>query len=80
MTSLEHWYDRFSMQGEQALYEAWEARSLMRGRRISARTHETTWQGAAEGINQAGHLVLRRDDGTQVVLTSAEVRFIDEPG
>jgi BirA family transcriptional regulator, biotin operon repressor / biotin---[acetyl-CoA-carboxylase] ligase len=80
MTSLEHWYDRFSTQGEQALYEAWEARSLMRGRRISARTHETTWQGTAEGIDRAGHLVLRRDDGTQVVLTSAEVRFIDEPG
>ena len=80
MASLEHWYERFSAPGRQALHEAWEARSLMRGRRISARTPAATWQGLAEGIDRAGHLVLRQADGTRVVLPSAEVRFIDEPG
>jgi BirA family transcriptional regulator, biotin operon repressor / biotin---[acetyl-CoA-carboxylase] ligase len=80
MASLEHWYERFSSEGAEALHAAWEARSLMHGRRVSARTHDTAWQGVAEGINQAGHLILRQDDGAVVVLTSAEVRFIDEPG
>jgi BirA family biotin operon repressor/biotin-[acetyl-CoA-carboxylase] ligase len=80
MASLEHWYDRFSTQGQHGLHEAWEARSLMHGRRISARTPDTTWHGVAEGINGSGHLVLRQGDGTQVVLASAEVRFLDESG
>lgn len=80
MASLEHWYERFTREGEGILQAAWESRSLMRGRRISARTRETAWQGVAEGINQAGHLVLRRDNGAAVVLTSAEVRFLDQPG
>jgi BirA family transcriptional regulator, biotin operon repressor / biotin---[acetyl-CoA-carboxylase] ligase len=80
MASLEHWYERFTGEGEGVLHAAWESRSLMRGRRISARTHETVWQGVAEGIDQAGHLVLRQDNGAAVVLTSAEVRFLDEPG
>jgi BirA family biotin operon repressor/biotin-[acetyl-CoA-carboxylase] ligase len=80
MASLEHWYERLTGEGEEALHAAWESRSLMRGRRISARTHETAWHGVAEGINRAGHLVLRQDSGVAVVLTSAEVRFLDEPG
>lgn len=80
MASLEHWYERFTGEGEGVLHAAWESRSLMRGRRISARTHGTVWQGVAEGIDQAGHLVLRQDNGAAVVLTSAEVRFLDEPG
>jgi BirA family transcriptional regulator, biotin operon repressor / biotin---[acetyl-CoA-carboxylase] ligase len=80
MASLEHWYERFTREGEEVLHAAWESRSLMCGRRISARTQETAWQGVAEGINQAGHLVLRQDNGVAVVLTSAEVRFLDEPG
>jgi len=80
MTSLEHWYERFTREGEGALHAAWESRSLMRGRRISARMQDTAWQGVAEGITQAGHLMLRQDNGSAVVLASAEVRFIDEPG
>jgi BirA family biotin operon repressor/biotin-[acetyl-CoA-carboxylase] ligase len=79
MASLEHWYERFIKEGAAVLHAAWEARSLMRGRRISARTQETAWQGVAEGIDQAGHLVLRQDNGAAVVLTSAEVRFLDQP-
>jgi BirA family biotin operon repressor/biotin-[acetyl-CoA-carboxylase] ligase len=77
MTSLEQWYTRFLTHGATGLQEAWEARSLMRGRRISAQTIEATWQGTAEGIDQTGHLQLRRDDGVLLTLTSAEVRFID---
>jgi BirA family transcriptional regulator, biotin operon repressor / biotin---[acetyl-CoA-carboxylase] ligase len=80
MASLERWYERFAGEGVEVLHAAWESRSLMRGRRISARTHETAWQGVAEGIDQAGRLVLRQDGGVAVVLTSAEVRFLDGPG
>jgi BirA family transcriptional regulator, biotin operon repressor / biotin---[acetyl-CoA-carboxylase] ligase len=77
MGSLEAWYNRFMTRGATVLQEAWEARSLMRGRRIRAQTSGATWEGTAESIDQAGRLQLRQDDGTLVVLTSAEVRFLD---
>lgn len=77
MGSLEAWYSRFISQGETVLQAAWEARSLMHGRRIRARTAGATWAGTAESIDQAGRLRLRQDDGASVVLTSAEVRFLD---
>jgi BirA family biotin operon repressor/biotin-[acetyl-CoA-carboxylase] ligase len=77
MGNLEEWYNRFITQGATILQEAWEARSMMHGRRISAYTSEATWKGTAEGIDQGGRLRLRQDDGTLVTLTSAEVRFLD---
>jgi BirA family transcriptional regulator, biotin operon repressor / biotin---[acetyl-CoA-carboxylase] ligase len=77
MASLEQWYHRFITHGETSLQEAWEARSVMHGRRITARTTEATWEGTAAGIDHAGRLRLRRDDGVLVTLASAEVRFLD---
>jgi BirA family biotin operon repressor/biotin-[acetyl-CoA-carboxylase] ligase len=77
MGHLEQWYSRFCTQSATVLQEAWEARSVMRGRRISAHMAEATWEGSAEGIDLAGRLRLRRDDGAMVTLTSAEVRFLD---
>jgi len=74
---LEHWYDVFRTQGDLALQAAWEARSLMCGRRIRARTPDVAHEGTAEGIDSAGRLVLRQDDGVLVTLASAEVRFLD---
>jgi BirA family biotin operon repressor/biotin-[acetyl-CoA-carboxylase] ligase len=75
--SLEGWYERFCTQGSSILLEAWEARSLMQGRRITARTPEVTWEGTAVGLNPSGYLLLRRPDGSLITLTSAEVRFLD---
>ncbi len=77
MESLEACYNRFMTHGETLLQGAWEARSLMRGRRIRAQTLGASWEGTAEGIDQTGRLLLRRDDSTLVALTSAEVRFLD---
>jgi BirA family transcriptional regulator, biotin operon repressor / biotin---[acetyl-CoA-carboxylase] ligase len=77
MGNLEAWYNRFITQGEPVLQEAWEARSLMRGRRIRAQAPGAIWEGSAEGIDQAGRLQLRQDNGALMALTSAEVRFLD---
>jgi BirA family biotin operon repressor/biotin-[acetyl-CoA-carboxylase] ligase len=77
MESLEQWYNRFCTHGPQALCDAWEARSIMHGRRISAHTPEAVWEGTAEGIDHAGRLRLRQDDGALITLTSAQVRFLD---
>jgi BirA family biotin operon repressor/biotin-[acetyl-CoA-carboxylase] ligase len=76
MASLETWYSRFITQGDAVVHAAWEARSLMHGRRIRARTSGMTWEGTAQRIDRAGRLELRRDDGVLVRLTSAEVRFL----
>jgi BirA family biotin operon repressor/biotin-[acetyl-CoA-carboxylase] ligase len=75
---LELWYDVFRAHGELALQAAWEARSLMCGRRIEARTPAAAYEGTAEGIDPAGRLVLRQDDGVLVRLASAAIRFVDE--
>jgi BirA family biotin operon repressor/biotin-[acetyl-CoA-carboxylase] ligase len=77
LSRFEQWYGRFCDQGETVLEEAWEERSLMRGRRICARTADTIWEGTAEGIDALGRLRMRRDDGSWLALTSAEVRFLD---
>jgi BirA family transcriptional regulator, biotin operon repressor / biotin---[acetyl-CoA-carboxylase] ligase len=77
MGNLEDWYNRFITHGATILQEAWEARSAMRGRRITAYTPEAPREGIAEGIDQGGRLRLRQDDGTLVTLTSATVRFLD---
>lgn len=74
---FEQWYERFCTDGETVLQAAWQERSLMSGRRISARTAEATWEGTVEGIDPLGHLLLRQDDGARLILTSAEVRFLD---
>ena len=79
MASLERWYDAFNTQGVAAICEAWKVRSLMRQRRIRAKTPDAVWHGVAEGITPAGRLILRQDSGERVVLTSAEIRFSDEP-
>jgi biotin-(acetyl-CoA carboxylase) ligase len=77
LSHLEQWYERFGAHGETALQVAWEARSLMSGRRVCARTTEASWRGVVEGIDALGRLQLRQDDGTRVALVSAEVRFLD---
>jgi BirA family transcriptional regulator, biotin operon repressor / biotin---[acetyl-CoA-carboxylase] ligase len=77
LQDLEQCYNQFCTHGAQVLHNAWEARSIMHGRRISARTPAATWEGMAEGIDQAGRLRLRQDDGSLLMLTSAEVRFLD---
>jgi BirA family biotin operon repressor/biotin-[acetyl-CoA-carboxylase] ligase len=74
---LEYWYDVFHVDGELALQAAWETRSLMCGRRISARTPDAAREGTAEGIDPAGRLLLRQDNGIVLALSSAEVRFLD---
>jgi BirA family transcriptional regulator, biotin operon repressor / biotin---[acetyl-CoA-carboxylase] ligase len=80
MGNLEVWYDRFITHGVTVLQEAWEARSLMHGRRIRAQTSGIAWEGTAEGIDHGGRLQLRQDNGSLVALTSAEVRFLDGVG
>jgi BirA family transcriptional regulator, biotin operon repressor / biotin---[acetyl-CoA-carboxylase] ligase len=77
MEHLEQWYNQFIMHGETGLPEAWEARSAMHGRRLRAQTIQATWEGTVEGIDRAGRLRLRQDDGALVTLTSADVRFVD---
>ncbi len=77
LASLERWYNIFRTAGSRPLCDAWEARSFMRGRRIIARTSEFTWEGTAEGIDPAGHLLMRKDDGSLTTLISAEVRFLE---
>jgi BirA family biotin operon repressor/biotin-[acetyl-CoA-carboxylase] ligase len=77
LEAFERWYALLSEGRVAALQAAWEARSLMHGRRISVHTPEASWHGTASGIDAAGRLLVRRDDGALLRLTSADVRLLD---
>lgn len=54
-----------------ALVDAWRARDVLRG-------HEISWadgRGVAEGVDDDGELLVRRDDGALVVLSAGEVHL-----
>lgn len=70
LTAFERSYDE--PDGE-SLRLAWRARLETIGRRIDVRFGDLVEHGVAEEIDSEGSLLLRRDDGTLVVLPAGEV-------
>ena len=62
-----------SLQGGDALREAWAARLVTLGRRVEARSGEETLIGQAQGIDDDGALLLRTGDGVVHRLLAADV-------
>ena len=54
-------------------HEAWRARLVTLGQRIQVRHGDTVEAGVAEDVNAEGALMLRRDDGSLLVLDAGEV-------
>jgi BirA family biotin operon repressor/biotin-[acetyl-CoA-carboxylase] ligase len=64
---LAHWL----VQEPAALVDAWRARDVLRGKEIS-------WadgRGIAEGVDDDGELLVRREDGALVTLSAGEVHL-----
>lgn len=67
LARIAHWL----AQPAGALVEAWRTRDVLRGREIA-------WadgRGIAEGVDDAGELLVRRDDGELVTLSAGEVHL-----
>lgn len=59
----------------QSPVEEWRGYLETLGRRVEVRWGEDVVTGHAEGVDEMGHLLLRRDDGTLVTLPAGEVTF-----
>lgn len=67
LARIAHWL----VQPADALVAAWRTRDVLRGREIA-------WadgRGIAEGVDDAGELLVRRDDGELVTLSAGEVHL-----
>ena len=74
---------RLNEQPEETL-RAWRERDATRGRRIgwsegarSSGDADHANEGRAEGIDGAGRLIVKRDDGARVTLSAGEVHLLD---
>ncbi len=61
---LEHWLDRHEAAGFEVVRERYRQLSATLGRRVRLIDAEGEVEGIAEDIDEAGALLLRRDDGT----------------
>ena len=58
---------------DESVYEAWKARLETLGRRVEVRLGDRMEEGIAEDVDAEGNLLLRRTDGSTVVLTAGDV-------
>ncbi|WP_096434899.1 biotin--[acetyl-CoA-carboxylase] ligase [Alteribacter populi] len=68
-------YELFLQEGFAVIKPLWEAHALTMGKRIVARTPKETVEGIATGIDEAGVLLLRQDDGTLKQIYSADIEL-----
>lgn len=74
LSCFEECYDAWEREGEEALLEAYAARCVSLKGRICALAPDGTMQeGTGVGICEDGALVMRRDDGSEVVLHAGDV-------
>lgn len=77
LNRLEHWLDRVTAEGEEALCDRWRAYSVTLGQQVRAQLHSETIEGLAEDITSTGALRIRRVDGTLCEIASGSVRLSD---
>jgi BirA family biotin operon repressor/biotin-[acetyl-CoA-carboxylase] ligase len=73
---LEIWYQRFMSQGKTLIIKEWTERWGASNRRVRAMYDENTVEGIATGVNESGHLVLKKDDGTTEVIVAGDVVLV----
>lgn len=76
LTRLEVWLDRHASEGFEPVRAAWKALSATLGQQILVRTERAEYRAFAEDIDEAGALVVRRDDGTVERVIAGDVEQI----
>jgi len=76
LEGVERRYER--MRAGWSPHVEWETHLLTRGRRVSVGTEEGTFDGLAEGVDEDGALIVRRDDGALVRVLAGDVTLRKE--
>ncbi len=77
LNRLEKWHQTFLSRGPEAVHAAWQARDVLRGHRLEARTAGEVCQGWARGIDTDGSLIIEADDGQARHILTGAVRVVD---
>jgi BirA family transcriptional regulator, biotin operon repressor / biotin---[acetyl-CoA-carboxylase] ligase len=80
LSRLEKWHHTFATRGPDAVRAAWQARDVLRGRRLEARSGGAVCEGWCQGIDADGSLIVEDDAGQARRIVSGAVRVIDVPG
>jgi BirA family biotin operon repressor/biotin-[acetyl-CoA-carboxylase] ligase len=78
LSILRSWVERFAVRyaiidHDDQLYADWSTRLTTLGRQVIARYGEESIAGLAEGVDKAGALLIRQDDGTLKRVDAADV-------
>ena len=77
LNRLEKWHQTFLSRGPEAVHAAWQARDVLRGHRLEARTAGEVCEGWARGIDTDGSLIIEADDGQARHILTGAVRVLD---
>jgi len=77
LNRLEKWHQTFLSRGPEAVHAAWQARDVLRGQRLEARTAGEVCEGWARGIDTDGSLIIEGDDGQARHILTGAVRVLD---
>ncbi|HXD96791.1 MAG TPA: biotin--[acetyl-CoA-carboxylase] ligase [Candidatus Acidoferrum sp.] len=77
LNRLERWHQTFLTRGPAAVHAAWQARDVLRGHRLEARTAGEVCEGWGRGIDTDGSLIVEGDDGQARHIVAGAVRVLD---
>lgn len=72
---FEELYELYVAEGFKPIKDRWERQAITIGKKVTIRTLQGTFDGIAEGINESGVLLVRKEDGTLQQVYSADVEI-----
>ncbi len=76
LKKFELWYTILKKEGKRPLLDAWRQNSSTLGRKVSILTHNGSWSGIAEDIDDNGMLIVRTRSGKQKTISSGDISFL----
>ena len=75
LRDLEGWYEKF-LANDAAVLEEWKKLNLTIGNRVYVSGAGETLKGLAQGVDNEGRLIVRRDDGTLHTVAAGDVTIV----
>jgi len=77
LNRLEKWQHTFLTRGPSAVCAAWQARDVLKGRRVEVSTAGGVYQGCCRGIQPDGSLMVEDDQGHAHSIVAGAVRVLE---
>jgi BirA family transcriptional regulator, biotin operon repressor / biotin---[acetyl-CoA-carboxylase] ligase len=77
LNRLDKWHRTLLTRGPAAVLAAWQARDVLRGRRLEVRAETGVWTGRGRGIDGDGSLLVEDDAGNTHRLLTGGVRLLE---